>query len=400
MAAFQPPEADQGPARRDEAAGHGLALADRMGGRDSLDRRRVRVRAAPEDRAARRPARGLASARRDDGPDDDGGDDDDDAPVPAAPPPPVPQPVPPPRRPPPPPQPRPAADDEDEVDDDDGPAAAEVDEDDDGPDDGPDGPDDDGPAVADGSGRDDDDDDDGPDLDDPEYAPYEDDDGGTRPLAEDEIVDANGDLARRAQIMAFDPRRAGFREARRLGLRVVSRERLDGVGGEIVIFDVPARLTVREALRRLRSRDRRGTYDYNHLYGFKPTAEGLADRDPSLGPPERDPLTLSGDIVIGMIDAPLDLDHPELQDARIETQDFVEAKAARADHGTAVASLVIGRAGGLAPNARLYSASVFAESERGESIGAALQLVKAIDWMVEEKVPVVNLSLAGPITPS
>ncbi len=97
-----------------------------------------------------------------------------------------------------------------------------------------------------------------------------------------------------------------------------------------------------------------------------------------------------------MIDAPLDLDHPELQDARIETQDFVEAKAARADHGTAVASLVIGRAGGLAPNARLYSASVFAESERGESIGAALQLVKAIDWMVEEKVPVVNLSLAGP----
>lgn len=290
-----------------------------------------------------------------------------------------------------------AGDDDGPAGDDDGPAA-----DDDGPagDDAPAGPagtgdDDDGPAAQD-DGRDDD----GPgvgDDSDPEFAPYDDGlGGGPRPLADDEILDDDGDLARRGQIMVLSPGRRVLRDAARLGLTVVRRERLPGTGGEIVILAVPQQLTVREALRQLRAKHRRTIFDYNHLYGFKPTAVGLGGRKRGLGPPERTPLTLSDTVTVGIIDSGIDLTHETLRGARIEQKAFIETTAAPADHGTAVASLVIGQQGGLAPRARVVAASIFSVGLSGEASGAALQLVQAIDFMVANRVPVINLSLAGP----
>jgi subtilisin family serine protease len=39
---------------------------------------------------------------------------------------------------------------------------------------------------------------------------------------------------------------------------------------------------------------------------------------------------------------------------------------------------------------------VFHQSPRGESIGAAADLARAIDWLMAQKTPVINMSLAGP----
>jgi subtilisin family serine protease len=65
-------------------------------------------------------------------------------------------------------------------------------------------------------------------------------------------------------------------------------------------------------------------------------------------------------------------------------------------HGTAVASLIVGESGrfrGAAPGARLYAADVYGTGPTG---GSADAIVRALAWMAQNNVPVINISLVGP----
>ena len=262
-------------------------------------------------------------------------------------------------------------------------------------DDDDDGPGGEGPGDDDGRGDDgDDDDDDGIDDDDPEYARYAGPDG-PRALNNDEILDSNGDLARRAEIAALGAPDWALRRARRLGFTVIEAIALDGLGTSVTILAAPRGLTVREALARLRSGDGETIYDYNHFYSYRPTMAGRAEPAPEA--PRRTPLTMRADIAIGLIDAVVDTRHAALDARLIETRSFSpDARAATTDHGTSVAGLLVGRETGFAPHAKLYAAGVFSASAGGEAVSAALELVRALDWMVENDVAVINMSLAGP----
>jgi subtilisin family serine protease len=50
---------------------------------------------------------------------------------------------------------------------------------------------------------------------------------------------------------------------------------------------------------------------------------------------------------------------------------------------------------GLLPGAELRVASIFEEPEAGAPAASVVAIARALDWFVEERVPVVNLSLAG-----
>jgi subtilisin family serine protease len=300
----------------------------------------------------------------DDGPSsDDGGDDDEAAPAPR----------------------RRAVERDDE--DDDVPVRRRRSADDDD-----DRDDDDGPVRQGRSSGDDDDDLD----DDPEYQPYAR-EGRRRPLRQDEILDQDGYLARRAEIAALDASDAALARAERLGFRIRETIELSSLGTRVTILQAPRGVTVRESLRRLRAADPETIYDYNHLYGYRPTAAERPRRIAELGPPKRQALTIRDDLTIGIIDTPVNADHVILKGARIETRGFGDdADKVSSDHGTAVAAVIVGREGGLAPQARLHAASVFSLGGGGEPLGAALDLVRALDWMVTSDVAVINMSLAGP----
>jgi subtilisin family serine protease len=67
-----------------------------------------------------------------------------------------------------------------------------------------------------------------------------------------------------------------------------------------------------------------------------------------------------------------------------------------AAHGTAVASLMIGRSPqfhGAAPGSELYSADVYCGLATGGAVDA---VADALAWLVRERVPVINVSLVGP----
>jgi subtilisin family serine protease len=86
--------------------------------------------------------------------------------------------------------------------------------------------------------------------------------------------------------------------------------------------------------------------------------------------------------------------HHALQGVTVTAEDFVSNAGTRPQtHGTAVASLVSRSA---AKTAHIYSASVFFQAEGFAPGATAESLVAALDWMVSERVDVVNMSLAGP----
>jgi subtilisin family serine protease len=75
--------------------------------------------------------------------------------------------------------------------------------------------------------------------------------------------------------------------------------------------------------------------------------------------------------------------------------------AADPTHGTAIAALLVGApdpahpgGGGLLPEADLYAAAVFAR-QGGQSEADAFAITEALNWMVQKRVRVVNVSLAG-----
>ena len=138
-----------------------------------------------------------------------------------------------------------------------------------------------------------------------------------------------------------------------------------------------------------------------HLYGF------AADRSPRLYAPnligDAAPgrCRLSAQVTIGMIDGPVNPAHPALQGANVTYETLVPGTLVpSADHGTAVAALLVGEdetgaLAGFARGARLYAISVF--SERNEREGASVERVaEAIDRLVAQGVKLINLSLAGP----
>jgi subtilisin family serine protease len=100
---------------------------------------------------------------------------------------------------------------------------------------------------------------------------------------------------------------------------------------------------------------------------------------------------------VGMIDGGIEKHHPALASGALVIQAFAGKNDAPAtQHGTAIASLLVGKDGsfsGYLPGARLFAADVFGGAPDG---GSALDIARALDWLAQNHVPVTNISLAGP----
>jgi hypothetical protein len=108
---------------------------------------------------------------------------------------------------------------------------------------------------------------------------------------------------------------------------------------------------------------------------------------------------------IGVIDTSVERRHPALADARIIERAFTPSGSQPSvdGHGTSVLALLAGDAKsgtpGLAPKAEYLVANVFGSDTNGKPVSDTFSLLKAIDWLHRNSVPVVNISLAGPHDP-
>jgi subtilisin family serine protease len=201
-------------------------------------------------------------------------------------------------------------------------------------------------------------------------------------------ADPNGAPIIRGEVVAFSPSDASLAKARAAGFVVVRERMLDGLDARLVVLQAPSGST-RRALKDMRRLDGEGVYDYNHLYTESGEVSGT-------GTPAGTP---GGSVTtrVGLIDGGVDTSHDVFRDIVIHQHGCATGGGTvPAAHGTAVASLMIGRSPqfhGAAPGSELYAADVYCGLPTGGAVDAVSD---ALAWMVREHVPVINVSLVGP----
>ena len=104
-------------------------------------------------------------------------------------------------------------------------------------------------------------------------------------------------------------------------------------------------------------------------------------------------------IRIGVIDGHVDTRHAAFKGLNIKHKAF-NAKGTRppnGHHGTGVTAVLagVGSWGGLLPGAEYRTANVFHRNKAGKTVGSSKAILHAIDWMIAEKVSVINMSFGG-----
>ena len=199
--------------------------------------------------------------------------------------------------------------------------------------------------------------------------------------------DPQGHPVRRGELIWLAPSPSALQAARAQGFTVLREQLLPELGLRQMVMRPPVGEPIAAAAQRLRSIEPEAGVDFNHLYLRSGEVMG-GDAAASAPAHHRERR-------VGLIDGGVDRRHPVFAQARIQAFGC-DGRTLPSPHGTAVASLLVGRDGafaGLQPTAELFAADVYCDQPDG---GAAEDVARALAWMVRERVPVINVSLVGP----
>jgi hypothetical protein len=209
-------------------------------------------------------------------------------------------------------------------------------------------------------------------------------------------ADPRGAPIVRGEVLALAPADAVLQTAAAAGFSVVRELRLEALGTRFVVLHAPG--STARALERLRSLDPAGAYDFNHVYtgsGAPSVPGGTQAAAAPRGALSADAAPADAAGGIGLIDGGVDATHEVFGGLALH-QHGCGGHPVPAEHGTAVASLLVGRASafhGAAPGTALYAADVFCGLPAGGAVDA---VAEAFAWLVREHVAIINVSLVGP----
>jgi hypothetical protein len=232
--------------------------------------------------------------------------------------------------------------------------------------------------------------------------------------------DPAGQPILRSEVVSFAPTDEALARAREAGFEIARERALEGLDVRVVVLRAPEGMSTRRALRSLRGLDPQGSYDYNHVYMdsgevVDPAAGSRDARADTAGAvrlaairgigvrlvaggsdPGGVPLATGGPTYkVGLVDGGVDVTHPVFRNSIIH-QHGCDGRSVRSAHGTAVASLLVGKSepfNGAAPGAELFAADVYCGLGTGGAVDA---IVGGIAWIASQRVPVINVSLVGP----
>ena len=202
-------------------------------------------------------------------------------------------------------------------------------------------------------------------------------------------ADPAGEPVRRQEVLLLATQPGTLDAARAEGFTVLREQAWPELDLREWVLRPPPGMGTARAVERLRAIDPQAQVDFNHVYTRSGESAGAtaAESPPgaSAGTPRR----------IGLIDSGVDPRHAALRPARLRHWGC-GGDVRPSAHGTAVASLLVGRDTGFAgalPASDLYTADIYCDQPAG---GAAEDIAQALAWMARERVAVVNISLVGP----
>jgi len=231
-------------------------------------------------------------------------------------------------------------------------------------------------------------------------------------------TDRNGAAVVRGMVLSIAPSEAALAQARADGFEIMADRTFAELDLRVVTLRAPEHTGTPAAIDRLRKQDPAGSYEYDHLFDtggrglgaarFIGTAQGAAGNqvapagpgapgDPAASQRENGSGADSSAALprVGLIDTGIDAAHPAFRQATIHAWGC-DGHPVPSDHGTAVASLLVGHSppfAGVLPQGELYAADVYCGRPTG---GAADAIVAAIAWLAAQQVGVINMSLVGP----
>jgi subtilisin family serine protease len=193
--------------------------------------------------------------------------------------------------------------------------------------------------------------------------------------------------------------------ARRHGLERKQSQRMQLLNGRCELYELRGHRSLTQVMAALRSDPRVRLVQANFRY----RAQAATDTPQAVLPqyalekmalPQAHELARGRDVVVAVIDSAIDQTHPDLAGAVAQSFDAVGTPDRGVGfHGTAVAGIIRaqGVMAGAAPQASILAVRAFRVRNAGEAAETtSWTLLRALEWAVENKANVLNLSFVGP----
>ncbi len=199
-----------------------------------------------------------------------------------------------------------------------------------------------------------------------------------------------------------------------LGLQVLYQEDIGLLGRKVLRLKLPGGATVRSIIAAL---ERKGAnFAGQPVYQYEMTQDLAQAPSPAdtnrrgdsaqyivekLGLPEAHLIATGKDVKVAVIDSEIDRQHPDLAGAIADNFDALPSDEKTAHpHGTGMAGAIVShrRLLGVAPNARILGVRAFGVNTGGAQ-GTSMNIVKGLQWAVDQGAKVINMSFAGPKDP-
>ena len=202
--------------------------------------------------------------------------------------------------------------------------------------------------------------------------------------------------------------RIAARIARRHGFTLVNNWPMPMLGIDCFVMSLPNGLTPEAAAEQI-SHDADVAWSQPlqlyHAQASAPAGDPLLAAQPAFAQwhlAELHHVATGRGVSVAVIDSRIDSSHPDLGGQISLSQDFVGGHGTVAErHGTAVAGVIAAREGnggivGVAPHARLMALRACWQQGPAATICDTLSLAKALQFAIDHRAPVINLSLSGP----
>ena len=191
--------------------------------------------------------------------------------------------------------------------------------------------------------------------------------------------------------------------ARRHRLERIGSQNFPLIGGTIGLFRIVDRRTVENASRELATEASVRSVQPNFRYVLQDQKVALTEGDPAqyalqkLRLPQAHALAHGANVTVAVIDSGIDVRHPELANAVVDSFDALGSREGPHVHGTGIAGAIASHARlmGSAPAARILAIRAFGVAASGAA-SSSFVILKGLDYAAAHGAQIVNMSFAGP----